>query len=481
MMLLLASLAALWRFKASRQSAAPIRSLAVLPMENLSADPEQEYFADGMTDDLITNLAQIHSLRVISRTSVMQFKHTKKALPEIAAALNVDAVVEGSVSRSGNRVHITAQLVDARKERHLWAASYERQMEDILGLQTQVAKAIADQVKASLTPEEDARLANRPPRNPEAYDALLKGRFMMSRRDRDSARPRKALAYFQQAVEIDPNNAEAWAALGDCYASLGGDYGVDDPAVMRPKARAAIAKALELDPDLAEAYVGSGWLKMFDWDEVGAERDFRRAIELNPNNSAAHRRYAFYLRWRKRFDEALEENKLAIDLAPLDIMPQIHLAAIYESAGMADKEIEQVNRVLELDPNYTIAYRRLGNAYAMKSQWPQAMAAYEHLKEINRADYLTSIAWTSAVSGNKHQAEAAMAELREFSRNNYVSPLFLAAYEARFGDRKVALRWLEKAYQERDPEMIDIKGDDRFANLRSDPRFQEIVQRVASQ
>jgi tetratricopeptide (TPR) repeat protein len=283
------------------------------------------------------------------------------------------------------------------------------------------------------------------------------------------------LTYFQHAVTIDPNNAEAWAALGDGYASLGGDYGGEVPAVMRPKARQAIARALELDSDLAEAYVASAWLKMFDWDEVGAEKDFKRAIELNPNNSAAHRRYAFYLRRQGRFDEALEENRRAADLAPLDIMPQAHLAYIYESAGLPDKAIEQAHRVLELDPNYTSQYVRLGHAYAMKSQWSEALAAYEHVKETDRVDYLSMVAWMWAASGNMRQADAAIAELKEYSEDHYVSPVTFAAYEAKFGDREQAFQWLRKALQERDPALSNIAQDDNFKNLRSDPRFQDIV------
>jgi TolB-like protein/DNA-binding winged helix-turn-helix (wHTH) protein/Tfp pilus assembly protein PilF len=477
-MLLLVCIGVFWRFSAGRKSAPPIRSLAVLPLENLSNDPEQEYFVDGMTDELITNLAQIHAIRVISRSSVMQFKHANKTLPEIARTLNVDAIVEGSVARSGNNVHITAQLLDARQDRHLWAATYERQMEDVLGLQTQVARAIADQVKAKLTPEEDARLSKHAPSNPEAYDALLQGRFLMSRRNSEAERLKKAIAYFQRAVAIDPNNAEAWAALGDGYASLGGDYEAEDPAVTRPKARSAIARALELDPNLAEAYIASGWLKMFDWGEGGAERDFKRAIELNPNNSAAHRRYAFYLDLRGRINEALAEDRLAIDLAPLDIVPQALLARIYGSAGMADKQIAQANRVLELDPTYTSAYLLLGDAYSMKGEWSKALGAYEHIKEIDRVSYLNSVAWMWGLAGSKHQAEAAMAELKEFSSHNYVSPTYFAAYEARFGDPEVAFQWLQKAYREHDPQIITIAEDDRFKNLRSDSRFQDLVRRI---
>jgi tetratricopeptide (TPR) repeat protein len=221
-----------------------------------------------MTDELITDLAQIHSLRVISRTSVMQFKHTKKNLPEIAAALNVDAVVEGSVMRSGDRVRVTAQLLDARQDRHLWAASYERGLADIIALQGQVAKAIADQVKASLTSEEDARLAKRRSTSPEAYDALLKGRFLWNRRNPSATE--KAIGYFREAVEKDPGNAEAWAAMAGCYASLGADIGSVDPAKMAPEGHAAAAKALDLDANLAEAHGALAKIKLwYDWDWTG--------------------------------------------------------------------------------------------------------------------------------------------------------------------------------------------------------------------
>jgi TolB-like protein/DNA-binding winged helix-turn-helix (wHTH) protein len=238
LLLVIGSVVVTWRLITLRHSAVPISSLAVLPLENLSGDPDQEYFADGMTDELITKLAQIHSLRVISRTSVMQFKHTKKTLPEIAKELNVDAVVEGSVSRNGSNVHITAQLLDAHQDRHLWAASYEHPITDILGLQTQVAKAIADQVQANLTPQENARLTKHPLRNPEAYDALLKGRFLRNRR---MANTMKALPYFQQSVAIDPTSAEAWEEVADSYAHLGADLGFD-PGVMGPKARTRLRR-----------------------------------------------------------------------------------------------------------------------------------------------------------------------------------------------------------------------------------------------
>jgi len=475
--LLLAGIGGFWGYHHAHHPPSRISSLAVLPLENLSRDPDQEYFADGMTDELITNLAQIHSLRVISRTSVMQFKHTNKTLREIATALHVDGVIEGSVSRDGNKVQITAQLLDAHQERHLWAASYQRELTDVLSLQSQVAKAIADQVKAKLTPAEDARLARPSRTNPEAYDALLQGRFLRNRRA--PAAMQKALVYFQKAVALDPGSADAWAALGDCYASLGGDQGTADPNSVRTQARTALEKALALDPDLAEAHSSMGWFKMwFDWDSAGAEREFLRGIELSPNDSSAHRYYAFYLRIRGRFDEALDQNSRAMDLSPLDILPQAHLMMIYGARNELDKAMEQANRVLEIDPDFTGVYMGIFGVYEARHQWPEAFAALEHIKDTYRIPYLRGTADVAAASGDMGRAGQAMADLKEYARHNYVSPLAFASFESQFGNRDKAFRLLEEAYRQRATDMIflDVKGPSAFDQ--SDPRFQDMVRRV---
>jgi TolB-like protein/DNA-binding winged helix-turn-helix (wHTH) protein len=479
-MIFLAGIAVFWWYYPLRHPSVEIHSLAVLPLENLSGDPEQEYFADGMTDDLITNLAQIHSLRVISRTSVMQFKHTKKTLPEIASALNVDAIVEGSVSRSGTNVHVTAQLLDARQDRHLWAATYERQMAEILGLQTEIARTIADRVQANLTHEEVARLAKQRSRDPQAYVAYLKGRYVENRKHAEPAG--KAVGYFQQAVAIDPNYAEAWAELGNSYVFYSGILGADDRAATIQKARAAIAKALQLDPNLAAAYNASGWVKMaYDWDWPGAERDLTRAIELDSNYSVAHRNYAHYLLLHRRFDEALRENRLAIDLDPLDILGTAHMIQIYLATHQYDKVIEQCKRVLEMDPAHTGVYAPLAGAYAKKGQWPEAVAAWNHLKEIHLLSdkgYLANVAPVWAASGDKRRGDAAIAELKEWAKDHPVPPLFIANYEAQFGDKYEAFNWLEKAYQIRDPGLAGMEIEDSYDYLRSDVRFQDLERRV---
>ncbi len=473
----LLAVAAIWVRRSQDSAPAGIRSLAVLPLSNLSGDSNQDYFADGITDELITELAQIHSLRVISRTSVTQFKHTAKRLPEIAAELNVDGIIEGSVVRSGGRVRVTAQLLDARQDRHLWAASFEREMSDIMDLQGELARAIATQVHARITPEEGASLAKKRPTNPESYDALLTGRFLFNRRNGEAAK--KALGYFQRAVAVDGRNAAAWAALGDCYASLGADLGVVRPDDVLPATRAAIAKALELDPNLAEPHATLAKIKLwYDWDWTGAEREYRRAIELNPNESSTHREYAHYLQLRKRFDEAVAENNRAIDLAPLDILPSIHLAWLYTDAHQGQKAVEQSQRVLVMDPAFTGAYLWLARGYELQAKWSDAIAAYEHARDSYRLAYLAGVAHIWAASGNRREAEAALARLTTFSRQNYVSSMIFAEYYAGLGDRDNAMVWLERSYREHATGLISLAVNYKWDPLRSDPRFQDLLRRV---
>src|SRR5579862_555203 len=454
-----------------------IRSLAVLPLQNLSGDPNQEYFADGMTDELITDLAQIHSLRVISHTSVIQFKHTQKSLPEIAARLNVDAVVEGSILRTGNNVRITAQLLDARRDQHLWAASYEREMSNVLELQGQVASSIADQINIKLTPEEGATLTSRRATNPAAYDALLTGKYLFNRRRVDDTE--KAIAYLKHSLEIDPNSPEAWSALAYCYASLGSDMGAADPAKVIPAARAAIAKALQLDPNLAEAHTILAWTKLwYDWDWSGSEQEFRRSLELNPNDSVTHREYSHYLQLRRRFDEAIAQNKLAIELAPLDFLPAVHLAWVYVDAHDGAHAVAQSQHVLEMDPTVTGTYIMLAGGYELQGKWTEAAAAITKTRTSYAHEYFPEIAYIKAASAGRTQAQEALADLTEFARTNYVSPFKFAAYYAALSDRDKAFEYLVKAYRQHDTLLVSLDVNPHLDNLRSDPRFRELERRV---
>jgi TolB-like protein/DNA-binding winged helix-turn-helix (wHTH) protein/Flp pilus assembly protein TadD len=473
----LLAVVALWAWKSRDQTRPPIRSIAVLPLQNLSGDPGQEYFADGMTDELITDLAQIHSLRVISHTSVMQFKQTKKKLSEIANDLNVDAVVEGSVFQSNGNVRVTAQLLDARMDRHLWAASYERQLGDVVGLQRQVAQSITDQVRAELTPLERANLKRQRQTNPEAYQAMLKGLFYSNQKTPEAVE--KAILYYKQAVEIDPRNAEAWAGLGGCYASLGAEVGVFSRSEVLPNARAAVEKALAIDDGLGSAHRELGRIKLwFDWDWKGAESEIRRAIELNPNDASAHNLYSLYLAFAKRFDEAVAENQRAIDLAPLDPLPSVQLAWLYTEARRPDKALEQCRRVLAMERGFLVPYFYIGISYEQQRKWPEAIAAYEKLKDIYKLGYLVGIGHAWAASGHRAEAESALAQLQELSKQMYVSPVFFAAIYSALGEPQTALEWLERGYRERATSMIGLHVNPWLDDLRPDPRFQNLLGRI---
>ncbi len=464
-------------YERSTHARPTFNSLAVLPLQNLSGDPNQEYFVDGMTDELITDLAQIHSLRVISHTSVVQFKHTQKSLPEIAAQLNVDAIVEGSVLRSGNTVRITAQLLDARRDQHLWAASYQREIANVLELQGQVAGSIADQIDVKLTPEEGAKLSTNRSTNPAAYDALLTAKYLFNRRT--VADTEKAIAYLKHSLEIDPTSPEAWSALAYCYASLGSDMGAADPAKVIPQARAAIAKALELDPNLAEAHTALAWMKLwYDWDWAGAEREFRRSLELNANDSVTHRELSHYLQLRKRFEEAIAENKLAIELAPLDFLPAVHLAWVYVDAHDGAHAVAQSQHVLEMDPTVTGTYIMLASGYELQGKWTEATAAITKTKTSYPHEYFPEIAYIKAASGERAHAQEALADLTEFARTNYVSPVKFAAYFAALSDRDKAFEYLEKAYRQHDTLLVSLDVNPHLDNLRSDPRFRELERRM---
>lgn len=469
--------AALWLLYSRIHHPPAIQSIAVLPLENLSGDPNQEYFADGMTDELITDLAQIHSLRVISRTSVTQFRHARKPLPEIAAELRVDAVIEGSVLRSGDNVRVTAQLLDARQDRHLWAASYNRPASDLIALQNEVAKAIADQVRVKLTPEEGARLSRAHPLNASAYDALLKGRFLWNRRNPADAE--QAIAYFRQAIREDGGSAEAWAALAGCETSLGADIGATDPAATAAQARFAVSKALQLDPNLAEAHNTLANIKLwYDWDWVGSEQEFRRALALNPNSSMAHLDYSHLLQIRKRFSEALDENRRALDLAPLDILGSMHLAWLYSDARDGTNTVAQSRRVLELDPRFAGAYLFLASGYELQKKWPEAIASYEQVRKLYPADVLSGIARVSAESGDRKRAARAFAELSDFAKRNYVAPTYFAQYYAALGDRDRAFEWLETAYRRHAPSLISLEVSSHWDALRTDKRFHSLEQQI---
>jgi TolB-like protein/Tfp pilus assembly protein PilF len=456
-----------------------IDSIAVLPLENLSGDPEQEYFSDGMTEELIAELAKIGALRVISRQSVMQFKGTDKPLPEIVKALNVDALIEGSVRRFGDRVRITTQLVQASPEQNLWAESYEREMQDILTLQSDVAQAIAREIRITVTPEEEARLSRARRVDPEVYEACLRAQFKLN-----YTRPEEAKKYIQEAIEKDPTYAPAYALLARYYAQLT-YFAASAPKDVFPKAKAAATKALEFDETLAGARASLALvLYAYDWDWLGAERQFRRALELNPGLADAHRSYSMFLSAMGRHEEAIAEARRAQDLDPLEPFVNLGLGAAFRFASRYDEAIEQLQDAIEMYPTHGFTYTHLGWAYGRGGRYREALAAFQEANTLlgegdlrNRAMF----AHTCALSGRRDQAQKILDELQELEKRRYVPPMYIAMIYISLGKKEKAIQWLEKAYEVRDGDMFLLKftpleplNDD----LRGDPRFQDLLRRM---
>jgi eukaryotic-like serine/threonine-protein kinase len=445
-----------------------IESVAVLPLANLSGDPGQEYFADGMTDALIAELGQIGSLRVISRTSVMQYKGGKKALPQIAQELNVDALIEGSVVRSGDRVRITAQLIGAVPERHLWARSYERDLRDVLALQGEVARAIAMEVKAKVTPDVQARLAGARTVDPAAHELYLKGNDSLDREDR-----KKALEYFQQAIEKDPNFARAFLGVAWTYERLG--ISEELPSVEAySKVEAFARKALDLDPSLAEAHVELADAHLRGgWDWAGAERELNLALELNPNSEPAHNAYSRYFRWVGRYQESVAEARRAIEINPLSPAPYVILGMAYYFGRRYDEALPQIQKVQQIAPS-EVTHLVLGWVYREKGMYEQAV---EELLQARGAHKLGHLGNTYARMGRGEEAHIAIQKLNEESNQNVVSYAVAIVY-AGLGEKERAFEWLERAYKAHDIDMTFLKVDPALDPLRSDPRFQDLLRRM---
>lgn len=450
-----------------------IRSIAVLPLENLTGDSSQEYFADGMTDALITDLAQIQALRVISRTSVMRYKGSHKPLAEIARDLNIDGVVEGSVARSGNRLRITAQLIDVANDRHLWAENYERNLQDVLELQDEVARAIAGQVRAKISPEEQMRLQAARPVNPGAYDDYLKGRFFLNQWSDTGFR--QAQQYFQQSIDLDPGYAPAYLGLAETYGAM--TITGRSPALEGSlKAENFAKKALELDETLAEAHTVLGLIKLQSrCDRSGAEKEMNRAMALNPQSTLALDYHSYYLLEIGRADKAIAEKKRVLENDPLSVITNTELGLYFLLAGRNDEAVGQLKKTLELDPTYAPAYTRLGWAYANKQQYDRAVEEYKRALAIARAPgRLGELGDIYARWGKRQEAQKVIDELKQMSKQRYVSALLIARIYARLGETNQALQWLGKAAPGGDL----IISDHGFDNLRSDARFIALERRL---
>jgi TolB-like protein/Tfp pilus assembly protein PilF len=465
-------------FRSRGPAPAAIRSLAVLPLENLSGDASQNYFADGMTDELITDMAQISALRVISRTSVMVYKGARKPLPQIARELNVDAVVEGTVLRSGDQVRITAQLIEASTDKHLWSQSYEGELRDTLALQSRVASAIADQIRINLTPRELAALKNVKIVNPEAYESYLKGRYFWNKRTAEGLKV--ALAYFKQAIEEDPKYAKAYSGLADTYALLGDwQYAVMTPKEAFPEAKAAAIHALELDNTLGEAHNSLAFvLDGFDWDLDAGGKEFQRAIELNPGYATAHHWFAWHLSLLGRFDEAITEMRKAENLDPLSLIINADLAELLDLAHFYDESIRQSRKTIEMDPNFALAHNQLAQAYLQKHMYAEAVAELKKAVQLSgdSPTCIANLARAYVASGERGEALTLLGNLKKRSNPGYSNATEIAMIYASLGDTDQAMTWLEKGYQERfNPGVLLRPG---FDPLRSDPRFQNLLRRI---
>jgi eukaryotic-like serine/threonine-protein kinase len=455
-----------------------IRSLAVLPLESLSSDSSQEYLAVGMTDELITNLAQLGALRVIARTSVMRYKGSKKTLPEIAHELHVDALVAGTVQRVGDRVRVGAQLIPAVGDQAVWANSYAGDVRDILALQSRVAQAIAQQIRVAVTPAERVRLTTVRQVDPRAYEAYVRGRYFLGKRTK--ADFQRAVDYFMGAINADPTYAAAYSGLADSYNMLG-YYTVLAPKEAYPKALSAARKALELDSTLADAHASLAWaLQMFTWDWPVAGREYRRAIELNPGYVTGHAWYGTYLAAMGQHDQAIAEGKRAQELDPLSLITSAALARPFYNARRYDDAIAQSKKTFEIDPRYHRAFYWLGLAYEQKSMFDQAVAAFH--QAIIYSDsvplYVAAAGHAYAAAGRRPQALKVLQRLEALSSKSYVSAFDIALIHLGLGDMDRAVEWLERAYQERSDGLVFLNVDPRLDRLRLDPRFGSLVRRV---
>jgi len=457
-----------------------VRSLVVLPLQNLSLAPDQDYLADGMTDELIASLAKVKSLRVVPRTTSMGYKGTHKPLSQIAHDLNVDAVVEGTVMRSGNRIRITTELVEIAADRALWAETYESSLDDVLSLQQRVASAIVNNIQVQLTPQERQNLKPYQPSNPEAYEDYLRGRYYWNKRSQESLT--KAIDYFEKATTEDPNYALAYAGLADCYGIIGAAIVGTVPAKeVAPKAEAAARRALELDPGLAEAQTSLATVMLnYRWDWSGAESGFRHSIEMDPALATAHQRYSLYLIAMGRTEESMAEIQQALKLDPQSVSINFSEGWRLYMARKYDQAIQQLQSTIEMDPSFALPHIVLGQSYEEKGLYAQATAELQKAASLSRnsAPSIAALARVQAVSGHPAEARAGLEQLQKQAHQQYVSPFYLAQVYAGLGDANQAASYLEQAVEDRSNSMIFLRVDPEFDSVRSNPHFQRVLQEL---
>ena len=455
-----------------------VHALAVLPLEDLSGQSGNEYFADGMTEALITSLAKIRALRVISRTSAMQYKGARKSLPQIARELSVDAVIEGSVLRSGDRIRITTQLIHAVSDQHLWAESYERDFQEILSVQSEIARRVADAVKIILTPEERARLGSSRQIDPEAHELYLKARYHWNKRTEGSVK--KAQSYFHQVIDRDPTYAQGYAGLADSYNILG-YYNILAPIEAYPKGKVAALKALQLEDSLGEPHATLGVVKRdYEWDWCGAQEEFLRAIDLNPGLADAYHWRSTLMGMVERQKEALQEKARALALDPLSVVIRTDLARMFYFFRDYDRAMNEYRAAIDMDPNFGTAHLWLAHVYEQKSRFGEALSELQMGMRLcgENAFALARLGHGHAVAGRTEKAHAALVQLDELSKERYVSPYDIALVHVGLQDNDRAFGFFEKAFEQRSPWMGYLKVEPQLDALRSDARFQGLLGRV---
>jgi TolB-like protein/Tfp pilus assembly protein PilF len=456
-----------------------IKSLAVLPFQNLSGDPSQDYFADGMTEELIGQLSRIPGLRVISRTSSMHFKNTQLSAPEIARMLGVDAIVEGSLLREGRQMRVHTQLIRAATDDHIWAGEYQREYRSILEIEEEFTRSIVEQIEVNLKPEERARLAAVRPVDPEAYEDYLKGRYYFNQRTADALN--KSITSFQQAIAKDSSYAPAQSGLAEAYAMLGFRGGFPSQDALS-RAKAAALKAIEMDAALAEPHASLAFIaETYEWDWATAEREYKRALELNPGDAQAHNWYAGYLTYTGRFDDGISEAVRARDLDPLSLPINNALAGRLLAGGRYDLALRQSQETLELDSHFAPAHQTLGWVYLHIGEQKEAIREFESalkLSSTGDTDLQLDLGFAYAVSGKRADARRILESLEKLYAQGVVPAGSIGILHGALGEPNEAFAWLEKAYEERDPQLAYLKAGRRFEPLRKDPRFEELVRRV---
>jgi TolB-like protein/Flp pilus assembly protein TadD len=473
---LILAMAASAYFYLSRKDNAAIQSIAVLPFVNESGNADVEYLSDGMTESLISSLSQIPKLNVKARSSVFRYKGKDTNAQTIGKELNVQAILNGRVVQRGQDLVLYVELVDAATENVLWKQTYNKTMTNLVALQNDIARDVADKLKVKLSGADEQKLTKRYTDNPEAYQLYLKGRFYWNQRTGEALK--KSIEYFNQAIGKDPSYALAYAGLGDAYSLLPG-YGGASPRESFPRAEVAARRAVELDDTLAEAHTSLAQVLIEEWNLPDSDREIQRAIVLNPNYPTAHHWYGCNNLVTGRFDEAIAEGKRAQELDPLSLIINADLGYDYIYARRYDQAIEQLRKTIEMDQSFYYAHRLLGQAYDLKGSFPEALAEYQKAGQLSDDPLvLAMLGHAYAASGRRDEALKTLSQLAEIAGHRYVSAYSVAMVYAGLGEKDQALNWLEKGYQERATKMAFLKIDPFFDNLRSDPRFIALVRRV---